>query len=65
MTDIVQRLRTSPPNVLLQREAADAIERLRRQLKETEREVHEAAKGAADEAYWQAKQEASGDYGSY
>lgn len=65
MSDIVERLRTSPPNVLLQREAADAIERLRRQLKEAERETREAARGAAEEAYWQARQEAAGDYGSY
>jgi len=32
MEALVQRLRTSPPNVLLQRQAADAIERLQRQL---------------------------------
>jgi hypothetical protein len=32
MDALIQRLRESPPNVLLQREAADAIERLQRQL---------------------------------
>ena len=44
MDALVQRLRTSPPNVLLQRQAADAIERLQRQLAQADHPVQRATR---------------------
>jgi len=60
---LLERLRSSPPNVLLQREAADEIERLQRQLRQAERDAREDARGAATEAHWQHAQ--GEEYGSY
>lgn len=37
----------------------------RAEMRQAERDAMEDARGAATEAYWQAKQEAAGDYGSY
>ena len=45
--------------------AAGRIEELKRQLRQSEKDAGDDARGAATEAYWQGKQEAAGDYGSY
>lgn len=45
--------------------AADRIEQLKRQLRQSEKDAADDARAAATEAYWQGKQETTGDYGSY
>lgn len=61
--DLIARLRMAPPNVLLQREAAQAIERLQHELARAKAEAREEQNGTAIEARWQERQ--GEDYGSY
>jgi hypothetical protein len=73
-TDLIRRLREAPPNVLLQREAADALEAMQRRLdqahrdllneqRESRRALREERDGAATEAMWRERQ--GDEYGSY
>lgn len=67
MVDILDRLDaaaySTTPSVILIRDAAAEIRRLRRALKEAEREARDAAIGAASEARWQERQ--GDEYGSF
>ncbi len=46
-------------------EAANRIEALRAEVRQAHKDAQEEARGIAEESYWQGKQEADGDYGSY
>lgn len=74
--DVIERQRNSPfwghskkiaklyaraPELL--KTLADEVERLRKQVKEMERDAREDAQSAATESYWQERQ--GEDYGSY
>jgi hypothetical protein len=67
---LLYRLRNSAPNVLLQREAARAIESLERQLnaakkaaRQAELDARDDVAGASTEAAWRERQ--GDEYGSY